>query len=377
MAAPVAGRRCATIACYVSGSPKLPSGLKLKRRRAQRSGDSYRSGGSAGELLVERSLHHGGHLFGVAMVVLSAALLGYVWYRRVLVAGDFGYGTNPAFWVCSGVLLAFSLFLAARLRPKQTIHVSQGTLRVKGGGRNHQIDAHDVAQLYVHEQSDPPYGFQVMLSLATGKSLVLVGNLANLDQARYLEHAIEESMALEDHPVDGEVTRGPADALPRRSPVPFALASLGLPLGMAFVAIAVRSCGQPIGSLVVPTSGETARTALVIDRERTLRFFADMDLSGSYFRGTAQRSYSLRHMPRATRIDLELVQDGEHKKLTCNPFAMFIDTSGKGSSTWSLYGSMDNCELKARSGPATLTARLHSEANPAVTIDALTVVPVR
>lgn len=360
----------------MSGDPRLPSGLKLERRHAPRSGDGYRSGGSAGELLIKRSLHHGGHLFAALMVIPSAVLLGYVWYQRVRVAGDFGYGTHPAFWVALAALLLFSLFLATRLGRRQLIQVSRGALLVKGGGRHHEIAARDVAQLYVHERSEPPYGFQVMVSLATGKSLVLVGNLANVDQARYLEHAIEEVMALEDRPVDGEVTRGPAEALFRRSPIPFALASLGLPFGVAFIAIVVQSCGQPIGSLEVPTSGKTARTTLRIDRERTLRFFVDMDLSGAYLEHTAQRSYSLRDMPRKTRIDLELVQNGKHRKLSCNPFDMFISTSGTGNSSWSLWGSMNDCELEAQPGDATLTARLRGKPD-ALVFDTLTVVPMR
>jgi hypothetical protein len=356
----------------------LPRGLSLRHRQAARPASDYRGAPERAELLIERRFFHGGHLVGAVCLALSAAILGGFWWHRVSVAQSFHYGTPGQFWLGAGVIVAFGLFLATRFGGLQTIVVTQDSLVVSGGGRDQAVSAPDIAQLFTRHLDEPPYGYQVMLTLQSGETLLLVGNLDLAEQARYVERQIEETLELPDQTVPAELPRSaPGDALPDRSRIPSILAAVGLLVGTSTLAVSSRGCAQPLGVLPVDVLGGETSLVLDLDRDRSLQVLADVTLGGRYVRTHSDDRRSTQDLPKTLRVEIAIDQGEVSETVECDPLDVFAHTNRGGSSSWSLYGTARNCRLPVHAGSATLRARLTGDIGDDFSLQGLTLVPAR
>ena len=339
---------------------EVPRGLRVVRRMEPAGPRGYRTRTGPGELLVERRFFELGHAAAAAAVVVSAAILGYTWHARVRSAGDFEYGTSILFYVAAALIALVAGILGVRIFGKQTIAVRGDTLIVRGGGRAHAIPAQEIARIQRDSRASARVGHRVLAITTGGKSVVLVGNLPRPEQARYLERALEEALGIAAEGAAEPARDPPNGALPRRSLPLLVLASLGLPVTVAVLAVTVRGCGQPVGVLRVPPAGEPATITLELDVPRELRVVVDWKLRGRYVERNREHRRRA-DLPKHVRVEIDVEGKSERRRLACNPFDLFTWTNVNTGGSWSNYGPMENCRLQLTAGKHAIRAALEGE----------------
>jgi hypothetical protein len=109
-----------------------------------------------------------------------------------------------------------------------------------------------------------------------------------------------------------------------------------LALVVTVAVLHLRSCGETVAEIAL--SEQPREASFAVEAPRTVGFATRFDLTGSQFKYRED-------LPHALDCEIEILRDGQRvARLVCNPFDMFVWTTGKSGQTLrSLSGKLNDC----------------------------------
>jgi hypothetical protein len=175
----------------------------------------YRSAPARGGRLVMRWSWYGHHLFFLAIFCVFWDGFLVNWYRMALGSDrspGFMFIVFPMIHVAVGVGLTYRT--VAGFLNKTWVTVTGDEVTVRHGPLpwlgNRTVPAGEIQQLYCEQiagknKSGTSFSYNLSAVMRDGRKIDLLKSLSSADQARYLEHRIEERLGIEPAPVAGEL----------------------------------------------------------------------------------------------------------------------------------------------------------------------------
>jgi hypothetical protein len=151
----------------------------------------------------------------ISMVLFTLFWNGFmvVWFTIALSEGQTAMALFGVFHAGVGLWLAYST--AVLLFNKTSLRIDSSQLSVRDGplpyGKPRCLNTAELTQCYVkaprpirRKNQTVNTGYDLVARLNDGSTQVLIENLPELDQARYLEQEIEKTLGLSDRHVSGE-----------------------------------------------------------------------------------------------------------------------------------------------------------------------------